>query len=86
MVYYTPDGSTWRDDGDEAIKGTPALRIHVTNKCSWNICVSRRKKKKAVKNRKFIEVLGYTCCSSRRYISVFQLHPEQDEGIDYKVA
>ena len=44
------------------------------------------RKKKAVKNRKFIEVLGYTCCSSRRYISVFQLHPEQDEGIDYKVA
>ena len=49
MVYYIPDGSTWRDDGDEAIKGTPTLRIHVTNKCSWNICVSRRKKKRRLK-------------------------------------
>jgi len=54
MVYSIPDGSTWGDDGYEMIEGTPAFRIHITNGCSWNICISRRKKK-VVKNREFIK-------------------------------
>jgi len=62
------------------------LFVYISRTSARGTSAFLEEKKKAVKNRKFTKIWGYTCCSSRRYISVFQLHPEQDEGIDYKVA